>query len=840
MMAGAAQLNPSHAAASAPVTKLRVKGMTCNNCARHVVDALQSVDGVASALVELDKGQAAVCWKSNVVPNEGQLFQAVRQAGFEPVAHHPAVSDLQVDGMTCSGCARNVSKALQAVPGVAQAEVDLAQGSVRVKWLGESPSDEGALLEAVKKAGYGAQLRGPVGAPERGRAWSPLQGWQFNVVVGSALTLPLLLLEWGLGAGTERWYHWLAFALVTPIQLLCAARFYRGAWNQLRVGNSNMDTLVSLGSTTAFGYSVWALFSGWHGHLFFMEAASIITLVSVGHWIESKVSAQAAKSLRALLNLTPPTARLLDPGGAEITVPVAQLKKGDLVVMKPGDRVPIDCEVTEGASVLDESMLTGESAPVSKSKAATVYGGTVNLHGWLLGRVSATGDATALAQIIAVVQRAQNSRAQIQKLGDRVSSVFVPIVVLIAVVTGLWWGLTPASAERVSQWFAPWLWTPHHPTGPWAAAIYHAAAVLIVACPCAMGLATPVAIMAGTNVAARYGILIRDGVALEKSGQLTAVLFDKTGTLTSGQMTLADAEDFLSPAEQSVGLHKLAASLARLSAHPLSHTIAGLSTVTLPVKEWQEVRGAGVQANIQSEVDSLATATLRLGSLVWLRETGVDLTLGDAFVGTWTSQGATIVGLAAGQRLLGLMALRDVLKPHAAKVVSELGRQGKRTYLVTGDNKITAAAIGQQAGIASDRVFAEVRPERKADIVQQLQERGERVAFVGDGINDAPALEQADLGIAVAKASDVAREAADMILLKSDVQGVPEALNLAQATLRTIKQNLFWAFFYNAAAIPLAALGFLSPILSAFAMAMSDLVVIGNALRLRRWKMRLD
>lgn len=827
---------PSPSPAARPAQRLAVSGMTCGNCARQVTEAIQSVAGVQSASVDLATGEAAIIWQPGATADEGAVYRAIRQAGYEPRSVAPAQTELSVRGMTCSGCARNVTEALRKVEGVQDADTDLENGRARVQWRPGAGREVNRLVAAVRSAGFEAELIEPSAGVKGPSRWSPWDGWQFNVVVGSILTAPLFVLEWGIGVGSERWYHWLAFFLVLPIQTVCGARFYRGAWNQLRVGNSNMDTLVVMGSTTAFVYSAWGLLAGWPGHLFFMESAAIITLISVGHYIESRVTARAAKSLRALLQLAPPTARWLDPGGAEVVVPVTRLKVGDAVVVKPGDRVPIDCEVVEGASVVDESMLTGESAPVSKAKGASIYGGTANLHGWLLGRVAATGEATALAQIIAVVQRAQNSRAHIQKLGDRVSSVFVPIVVLIALGTGLCWGLAPETAARVSGWLEPWLWHAHHPSGPWASAIYHAAAVLIIACPCAMGLATPVAIMAGTNVAAERGILIRDGVALEKTGLITAVLFDKTGTLTHGRMELADTEDFLTQAEQEVGLHKLAASLARPSSHPLSHAVAGLSNVLLPVTDWQEVRGSGVQARVSTSVPALSSALLRLGSLAWLRAAEVDLAPGATFIQKWSARGATILGLATDRRLVGLLALRDTVKANASAVIADLKRQGKIAGLVTGDNQVTARAIADQVGISKENIFAEVRPEEKAGIVRRLQESNQRVAFIGDGINDAPALEQADLGIAVARASDVAREAADIILLSSDIQAVPEALALAQATLRTVKQNLFWAFFYNAAAIPLAALGFLSPILSALAMGFSDLIVIGNALRLRRWR----
>jgi Cu+-exporting ATPase len=575
------------------------------------------------------------------------------------------------------------------------------------------------------------------------------------------------------------------------------------------------------------------LLSGAGSHLYFMEAAAIITLISVGHWMEARVSAQASSSLRALMNLAPARARRRQPDGTEQEVAVAELQLNDVIVLKPGDHVPTDGEVVEGASAVDESMLTGESMPVEKSRGAKVYAGTVNQSGRLIARVTSTGEETALAHIIAAVARAQTSRANIQRLGDRVSSVFVPIVVLIALATAAWWGLMPDEAHRLSLWLGRYLWPVHPPASALAAAVVAAAAVLIVACPCAMGLATPAAIMAGSNAAAKRGILIRDGVALEKAGAVTAVLFDKTGTLTIGKPEVT-ASEFLKTemATTNDEILELAASLASSSTHPLSLAASKLHPDRIALSEWKEVRGAGLEARRSDR------SKIRLGSLRWLAESGVDLAAGKGFVEKWSAEGATVLGLAEKNSLLLLIAFKDTVKPGATRVVLQLQHQRLSVYLVTGDNPLTAASIAKQAGIPTENVFAEVRPEQKAEFVKKLQQRGEQVAFVGDGINDAPALEQADLGIAVSRASDVAREAADIILLRSEIDAVPESLGLARATLRTIKQNLFWAFFYNALGIPLAALGFMSPVLCAAAMGLSDLVVIGNALRLRRWKAR--
>ncbi len=610
-----------------------------------------------------------------------------------------------------------------------------------------------------------------------------------------------------------------------------------------------MDTLVALGSTTAFGYSAWALLSGFGGHLYFMEAAAIITIISVGHWLEARVGVRASSALRGLLDLAPAVARRLDSGGAETEVPVAELQAGDRVSLRPGDRVPTDGEVVEGGSAVNESMLTGESVPVDKKGGSKLFAGTVNIDGRLVMRVTGTGEETALAHIIAAVQRAQTSRASIQRVGDRVSNVFVPVVVTVALAAGLCWGLAPDWTRHVHDVLATFLWNTHPPEGSLATALIIAAGVLIVACPCAMGLATPAAIMAGSNAAAQRGILIRDGVALEKAGHVTAVLFDKTGTLTTGKPEVVKVwegqgrggkSEVRSPKSEGPDrrgqgtVAGLGAALAGHSSHPISQAIARLSDDGPSLTDWQEVRGAGVQAKINTDHQPAATA--RLGSVPWLEESGVDLANGRAFISEWASQGATVVGLAVGDSLQGLFAVKDAVKAGARAVVQELERQGLKTYMVTGDNSLTAAGIAKQAGINPANVFAQVRPEQKAEFVKKLQQQGQRVAFVGDGINDAPALEQADLGVAVSRASDVAREAADIILLNSEIEAVPESLGLARATLRTIHQNLFWAFFYNAIGVPLAALGFLSPILCAAAMGVSDLVVIGNALRLRGWR----
>ncbi len=779
--------------------------------------------------------------------------------------------------MNCQNCVRHVTEAIQSVPGVRSATVSLENKSAAVRWNSGAQQDIPAVIAAVKQAGYEAK---EIHVDTSAGCETEHKNWRLNLWLGVFVSTFLMIGEWGFHLAMTPWFQWLSFALAGAVQVFAGAQFYRGAWNQLKIGSSNMDTLVALGSTTAFGYSAWALLAGLGGHIYFMEAAAIITLISLGHWLEARVSDRASDALKSLLTLAPQTARRLESRRSrgnealtkksaignrqlaidqrlltsspadEVEVPVAELQTGDLVVLKPGDRVPVDGVVVEGDSAVDEAMLTGESVPVDKKSGSELFTGTVNLNGRLVMRVTATGDSTALAHIIAAVQRAQTSRADIQRLGDRVSSVFVPVVVAIAIAAGLWWGLAPGSAGRIHDALAQIFWHAHAPAGV-AAGFIIAAAVLIIACPCAMGLATPAAIMAGANAAARRGILIRDGVALEKAGKITAVIFDKTGTLTVGKPEVAEiwqSRTGFQPVSSSNSERKsdtggtpvlrLAVALACHSIHPISQAIAKISAEEIQVTDWKEIRGYGVEGNIELRTPNseLRTQTARLGSLRWLKESGVALAVGEKFTAGWLGQGGTIVGLASDKTLLGLFAVRDTVKPNAAKVIGQLQRQGLKTFLVTGDNSLTAASIARQAGIAEENVFAEVRPEQKAEFVKKLQAQGERVAFVGDGINDAPALTQADLGIAVSRASDIAREAADIILLKSEIEAVPEALGLARATLRTIKQNLFWAFFYNSLGVPLAAMGFISPIFCAAAMGASDLIVIGNALRLLRWR----
>lgn len=751
--------------------------------------------------------------------------------------------------------------------------LDSGTGLATVVWAPGATPDPEAVRRAVERAGYSAESE-----PNQrtGSVTTRAHGWRLNLVIGIPVTTALAIGEWVLSLDHAPWFRWTALILASLVQFGAGTRFYTGAWRQLKHGRTNMDALVALGSTTAYIYSVWVLLAGTDTHLYFMEAAAIITLISLGHWIETTLAARASNTIQALMELAPQTAHLLQPAPSAILskttssnsspdvveiveVPVTALKPGDLVLLRPGERIPTDGVVADGSATVDESMLTGESRPVDKSRGDRLYAGTLNLDGQLVMEVMATGSETVLAQIIAIVQRAQTTRANIQRLADKISNVFVPVVVAVASATFLGWWLAPTYALRVHYALAQFLWHTSLPESPAAAALICAAAVLIVACPCAMGLATPAAIMAAVNAAARRGILIRDAIALEKAGSITTVMLDKTGTVTLGQPRVVATLNLLShrhalacahpshaPTSQAqqdaTTLLAIASALARCSTHPISQAIAELSKTALPVTDLREIRGYGLQGQIEIPEAKPGHGTarnnahfVRLGAFNWLASCGVDITPAAEFISKWTAQGATVVGCAINNNLAGAFALADQPKPSARAVIAALQAARLKVCLVTGDNRNAALAVAKTVGIPPEHVYSELTPTQKAELVAQAQEAGERLAFVGDGINDSPALACAELGIAVGRASDIARQTADIVLLSTEIDVIPSVLALAGATRRIIKQNLFWALVYNLTAVPLAATGFLSPVICAMAMGLSDLFVIGNALRLLRY-----
>jgi Cu+-exporting ATPase len=726
-----------------------------------------------------------------------------------------------IEGMTCASCVARVEKALAAVPGVAEASVNLATEVATVR-ADKSVSPD-MLRRAIQKAGYSVAeesarldiegMAKPLVDAETGEPRVKQNDW-WPVAVSAALSLPLALPMIGMLFGAD-WAlpGWLQLALATPVQFWLGARFYRSGWRALKARAGNMDLLVALGTSAGYGLSVYLMIAhAGHGmaHLYFEASAVVITLILLGKWLETRAKRQTTEAIRALNALRPDTARIRRDG-QEREVPVGQVAMGDLVVVRPGERVPVDGVVAEGASQIDESLITGESLPVSKHEGDKVTGGSVNAEGLLVIRTTAVGAESTLARIVRLVESAQARKAPIQRLVDKVSEVFVPVVIAIALVVILGWGLA---------------------TGDWEAGILNAVAVLVIACPCALGLATPTAIMAGTGVAARHGILIKDAEALEVAHQVSVVAFDKTGTLTEGKPELVAAE--AAPGGNRASLLAAAASIQAGSEHPLARAVLAAAEreglELLSSSRVRAVAGRGMAA-------SVAGSELKLGSSRWMKELGVDLTPLSEQAEKLQGEGRTVSWIADvthTPKLLGLLAFGDTIKANAQLAVRSLHEQGVRCVLVTGDNRGSAKAVAAHLGI--DEVRAEVLPEDKANIVFALKGEGGTVAMVGDGINDAPALAAADVGIAMATGTDVAMHAAGVTLMRGNPALVADAIDISRRTYRKIRQNLFWALIYNVVGIPLAAFGMLSPVIAGAAMAFSSVSVVTNALMLRRWK----
>ncbi|WP_402719056.1 heavy metal translocating P-type ATPase [Janthinobacterium rivuli] len=787
--------------AAAHAQALAIEGMTCGSCVGRVEKALAAVPGVTQASVNLATEVAKIT--SDTPIPLATLQAAVEKAGYT-VAQREI--DLNIAGMTCASCVGRVEKALLKVPGVLAASVNLATESARIKVTGGL--EAGTLIAAIDKAGYAATVpaasaaSAPAAAPNR-------DGMKvaFAAVLAFPLMLPMLL-EW---AGIHLMLPgWLQFALATPVQFYFGARFYKAGWKAARAGSGNMDLLVALGTSAAYGLSVyqWLTAGEMLPHLYFEASAVVITLVLLGKWLESRAKRQTASAIRALQVLRPESARVRRDG-VEIDLPVEQVKVGDLVVIRPGERVAVDGVVVEGASQINESLITGESLPVDKHPGDKVTGGAINADGLLLVRTQAVGGETTLSRIIRLVEDAQAAKAPIQHLVDKVSAIFVPVVLVLALLTMLGW------------WFA---------TGELENAIINAVAVLVIACPCALGLATPTAIMAGTGVAARYGILIKDAEALEVAHAVNTVVFDKTGTLTIGKPALAALH---AHGIDDARLLQLAASIQRGSEHSLAMAVldaAGARHIEpLPATALSALPGRGLAA----QVDGLE---LKLGSTRLMQELHVDMTPLAAQALSLENTGNTISWLASGSELLGLFAFSDQVKPNAQAAIAHLHSLGIQTVMLTGDNQGSADAVGKLLGI--DTVAAKMLPADKTAKIVALKGEGAKVAMVGDGINDAPALAAADVGIAMSTGTDVAMHAAGITLMRGDPALVADAIDISRRTYSKIRQNLFWAFIYNLIGIPLAAFGLLNPMVAGAAMAFSSVSVISNALLLRRWKAR--
>jgi Cu+-exporting ATPase len=726
----------------------------------------------------------------------------------------PIIYDIGIGGMTCASCVARVEKALKKMPGVLSATVNLATESARIEVASVEVTDA-HLRRAVRDAGYEPRTPESQAGEDRASAWAGFMPVGVGLLLTTPLVLPMLAELWG-----QHWMlpAWLQFALATPVQFVLGARFYKAGWHALKAFTGNMDLLVSLGTTAGWALSVWLWLTAHAGHaphLYFEGSAVVITLVMLGKWLETRAKRQTTEAIRALHALRPDKAHWLGEDG-EVDVPVDEILVGDRIVVRPGERFPLDGELVEGQTQVDESMLTGEPLPVAKVQSAALTGGSINGEGRVLMRVTAVGHETVLSHIIRLVEDAQATKAPIQRLVDKVAEVFVPVVLLIALLTLGAWMATGADFET---------------------ALIHAVAVLVIACPCALGLATPVAIMAGTGVAAKHGILIKDVQALELAHRVQTVAFDKTGTLTVGQPRLLA---HISPSGNDAQIAlSLAARVQSGSEHPLARAVVSaaeqLGLVGPTAQDLQAVPGKGVLANVDGR-------PLLLGSLRWLQEEGLDIGVWQQDIQALQAQGASRSALAertdTGLKALLLMGFGDEPKVGAAQALSALRGRGLKLVMISGDNQAAAEAMASRLGLRPEagEVLANVLPGDKSAQVQKLRANGQVVAMVGDGVNDAPALAAADVGMAMGNGTDVAMHAAGITLMRGDVALVGAALDISARTVAKIRQNLFCAFAYNVAGIPLAALGYLNPMMAGAAMALSSVSVMANALLLKRWK----
>lgn len=789
----------------------KVAGMTCTSCAGRVEKALNAIPGVEDASINLATESAQLTLSEPV--DWQTIVEAVDRAGYQVEVEE---IELSVSGMSCASCVGRVEKAVQNFEGVLEASVNLATERARFRVI-KGAVTPGNLIEAVRQAGYTAVLPAS-NMPGAEASSNPNVNNAHRreaqaVVIAALLSLPLVIPmiaePFGAHWMLPGWVQWL---LATPVQFWLGARFYRAGWKAVKARTGNMDLLVALGTSAGYGISVYEVLrtsgSG-AGHYYFEASAVVITLVLLGKWLEGRAKHQTAAAIRALQALRPATA-ILQRGSEEIEVSIETIQPGDKVVVKPGRQIPVDGKIIEGSSYIDESMLTGESLPVIRQRDDKVTGGAINGEGRILVETLVIGSETMLARIIRLVENAQAAKAPIQRLVDRVSAIFVPIVLLIALATVMGWWLVSGDIQQ---------------------AIINAVAVLVIACPCALGLATPTATMVGTGVAARNGILIKDIEALELMHKASTVAFDKTGTLTLGQPTLVAAIPFLSDENQ---LLRLSAALQMNSEHPLARAIvrtAQQQQVSVPVaQDAQALPGRGIAAKVEGRL-------LQLGNTRLMNELAIDLTPLNNAAADLEAEGNTISWLAdttEKPQLLGLFAFGDQLKPGALEAVEHLHRLGVKTVMLTGDNQGSADRVAKALGI--DKVFVNVLPEDKARIIKDLQREGEKVAMIGDGINDAPALAVADVGIAMANGTDVAMHTAGITLMRGDPQMIADAIAISRRTYHKIRQNLFWAFIYNLIGIPLAAFGLLSPVIAGAAMAFSSVSVVSNALLLKRWK----
>ena len=787
---------------------LSITGMTCAACATRIEKNIAKVPGVQKANVNLATEKASVTYNPSEASVE-DIIAKVKKTGY---GVQEEKVKLNIIGMTCAACSTRIEKSLNKVDGVTNASVNLATEKANVEYVPGNTNVE-KLIAAVKKAGYDAKVIGEAdGDYERSAREKAYKTQVTKFTIGAILSIPFLIqmisdftMEYGNG-GFFHMAPWIQFLLATPVQFFVGGHYYRDAYNSVRGGSANMAVLVVLGTSAAYFYSLAVTILGTGQFLYFEAAVIVMTLIVLGKLLETRAKGQTSEAIKKLMGLQAKTARIIR-NGEEIDIPLEDVVSDDVVFVRAGEKIPVDGILIEGSSSVDESMLTGESMPVGKKVGDTVIGATVNKHGSFKFKATKVGKDTALSQIIKLVEEAQGSKAPIQHLADRISGVFVPIVILIALatfaITYFVTGFTPALISTI--------------------------AVLVIACPCALGLATPTAVMVGTGKGAENGLLIKGAEHLQNSQRVTTIVLDKTGTITKGEPDVTDIVAYGNYSEDE--LLQIAASAEKGSEHPLGEAIVnGAKEKGLQLqdgKNFNAIPGHGIQIEINNQF-------VLIGNKKLMKKNDVNIDQALETMEKLEGEGKTAMLMAVEGSLAAIIAVADTVKETSAEAIKLMKQLGIEVIMITGDNRLTAEAIAKQVGV--DRVLAEVLPEEKSAEVEKLKQEGKVVAMVGDGINDAPALAAADVGIAIGTGTDVAIEAADITLMRGDLMGIVDTIRLSKSTMRKIRQNLFWAFAYNIILIPVAAIGLLNPILAGGAMAFSSVSVVGNTLFLRKWK----
>ncbi len=782
---------------------IEVVGMTCAACSARVEKALNKQEGIISSTVNLLANKATIEFdQDKISPNT--LIKTIEKSGYEV----PLIKKtLIIEGMTCAACSTRVEKALNKLEEVVSANVNLSTNKATVQYP-SGALEEDILIKTIEKAGYKAELEVERDLDrEKELREKEIKSLKTSFIISAILSAPLLagMFFHMAGVDTILMNGWFQFVLATPVQFIIGWRFYKGAYNALRGGGANMDVLVAMGTSAAYFYSIYNLFAGVHEY-YFEASAVIITLILLGKTFEAVAKGKTSEAIKKLMGLQPKTARVIRDG-EEIDLEIEKVIIGDVIIVRPGERIPVDGKIVEGHSAIDESMITGESMPVDKSVDDEVIGATINKLGSFKFKATKIGKDTVLSQIVKLVEDAQGSKAPVQRLADKISGIFVPVVVAIAVLT------------FIIAYFI---------TGEFNTGLINAVAVLVIACPCALGLATPTAIMVGTGIGAENGILIKSGEHLERTHEMDAIVFDKTGTITKGEPEVTDIVTFGAERDEVL---RISASVERTSEHPLGQSIVKkgqeeLLLLTEPEK-FMAVPGKGLKATLDGQ-------EIYIGNRRLMNDNKISIEVAEDDLARLEEEGKTAMILSIDGKLSGVIAVADQIKETSKKALADLKEMGLDIYMMTGDNERTARAIAKEVGI--ENILAEVLPENKAEEVEKLKSQGKHVGMVGDGINDAPALAAADVGFAIGTGTDVAMEAADITLMRGDLTGVVTAIRLSHRTMKTIRQNLFWAFFYNSVGIPFAAFGFLNPMVAGAAMAFSSVTVVSNSLRLKRFK----